>query len=264
MCLIKHDQLIGLDVLFRQPREHPLTRQRIDAHDHPVAVGPGERVAVLRVLPADDAERHVEQHLQFPLPVPDQSCRGHDQHARQESARQHLAHVQARHNGLPRPRIIGQQEAETGMLQHAVVDSDALVRQRVDARDLRGEGGIGQVSEGKALALHQDPDDLRLGGEVQWRRLGGVWRRFELGYSQHAVLTVAVAFSAQFQDTLPGQLRWPRPTVLPSVDGGERNPQAVGQGHLRQSQPRSQALDLLRVVVCQSAIHARRRSPVGS
>ena len=58
------------------------------------------------------------------------------------------------------------------MPEHTVVDSDPLVRQRIDAGDLGGKGRVGQVAEGKPFALHQGPNHLGPGSEVEQRRFG--------------------------------------------------------------------------------------------
>jgi len=151
------------------------------------------------------------------------------------------------------------------VLEHAIIDRDSLMRQRIDAGYLGGEGRIGQVSERQPLALHQHADDFWLGGEVQQRRFCWIRRRLRLGDLQSLDRLIhAVVFLAQVQKGLPRELGWPGLTVLPSVDRGKRDTKALRQGDLSQSQLRPQILDPFRVVVCQSVRHARHLFPCGS
>src|SRR5581483_6070131 len=55
--------------------------------------------------------------------------------------------------GTIRIRVSSQQESKPRLLQHDVVDSDPLVRQRVDARDFRSEDRIREVPEREPLSL---------------------------------------------------------------------------------------------------------------
>lgn len=109
--LVKDDQLIGCHRLFGQPGKGLFAGQRVHADDDAVAAGAGERISVLGVLPADDAERQVEEDLQFALPVADQSGRRHDQHAGQEAPRKHFAHVESGHDRLAGAGVVSQQKA---------------------------------------------------------------------------------------------------------------------------------------------------------
>ncbi|MDD2600305.1 MAG: hypothetical protein PHO37_13945 [Kiritimatiellae bacterium] len=133
MRLIKDDQFVRFDTLFRQPCEHLLTYQGVHTHDNPVTVSPNERVAVLGILTTDNTKGQIEQQLQFTLSVADQSGRGHDQHARQQSARDHLTHVKPSHNGLARTRVISQQKPEACMLQHTIINGNTLMREWINA-----------------------------------------------------------------------------------------------------------------------------------
>ena len=93
-----------------QPSKRMLSHERVDADDHPVALRPRERIAGARVRAPHDAERQREQRPHLPFPVADQAGRRHDQHAPDQPARQHLAQVEAGHDRLARPRVVGEQE----------------------------------------------------------------------------------------------------------------------------------------------------------
>ena len=58
---------------------------------------------------------------------------------------------------LPAPASSASRK-RSGLLQHVVVDGDPLVRQRVDLRDLGGEGRVEEVAEGEPLALGEHAD----------------------------------------------------------------------------------------------------------
>ena len=48
---------------------------------------------------------------------------------------------------LPATGVIGEKEAQRKLLEHVLVDSDPLVGQRIDLRDLRGERRVEHVAE---------------------------------------------------------------------------------------------------------------------
>ena len=82
--------------------------------------------------------------------LPTSPAGGDDQDPSQEASGEHLADVEPGHDGLARPRLVGQQKAESGLGQHVVVDRDPLVGQRVDHRDLGREGGVEEMAVGRA------------------------------------------------------------------------------------------------------------------
>ena len=168
--LVEHDQVVGRSRSRRrrlaQPAERPLARQGVDADDHPVAPRSGERVAGARVRAAHDPETEREQRPQLAFPVADQPGRRDDQHAGDEPARQHLAQVQAGHDRLARPGVVGEQEPEGGKAEHPLVDGDPLVRQRIDPRHFGGERRIGEVTAGEPGRLRDRRDDVGIGREI--------------------------------------------------------------------------------------------------
>ena len=74
-----------------------------------------------------------------------------DQDPSHKATREHLANVEPGHDGLARPRLVGQEKAEARLRQHVVVDGDPLVGQRIDQRDFGRKGGIEEMAEGQSL-----------------------------------------------------------------------------------------------------------------
>ena len=125
--------------------------------------GPRKGLPARASAAADDAEGQTEEGAHLPLPVADQAGRGHDEHAAQKSAGQHLAHVQTGHDGLAGAGVVGQQESQGGLLEHPLIHGDALMRERVDQRRLGGEGGVEEMAAGEAMGLGDGRDRLGIG-----------------------------------------------------------------------------------------------------
>ena len=166
MGFVEDAQVVWLDARLLEPGEGSLAAQGIDADDQTVAVRSSERVVRLGVRAADDAEVEAEKSPQFAFPVADQPRGRDDQDAADQPASQHLADVEPRHDGLAAAWLVGEQEAESGLGQHVVVDGDPLMRQRIDQRDLRGEGRVEQVPVAEPKRLCDDSNDLGIGAEI--------------------------------------------------------------------------------------------------
>ena len=173
----------------------------------------------------------------------DQPRGRHDEHAADEPPRQHLAYVQAGHDGLAGAGIVRQQEAKGSLLQHVLVHGDALMRQRVDQRGFRSERGIEQVPVGKPMRLRDGRDGGRVGSEVHARRV--CWRVVRRRLFRDPVSGLAF----EFDDPPPSQLVRARLLVLPPIDRGVGNPDQVGQLPLREFPDPAQALYPARVVL---------------
>ena len=167
MSLVEHDQIVGSYTRFREARKHPCSGQRVYAYDNSVAVLSHEWIVVAGITATDDLEPKAKQSGKFAPPVANQSSRRHDQHAAQQSARERLPDVEPRHDCLAGTGIIGKQIAESNLLEHVVVDSDPLVRERVDLRDLRGEDRIGHVPKRESLPLCQGTHDFWTSREIE-------------------------------------------------------------------------------------------------
>ena len=189
-----------------------------------------EGIAGAGVPTAYDVERQAKQGTHLPLPVSDQAGGRHDEHAPEEPAGQHFPDVQAGHDRLACPRVVGQQKSQGGLLEHLLVHGDALMRERVDQRRFRCEGGIEQMAVGQAMRLGDRRDRFRIGGEIhawRWGRLlsGGVFYRSGRFIGRYL----------QLEDAPPGQVVGLRFLVFPAVDGGVGNANEVRE--LRLGQP---------------------------
>ena len=109
--------------------------------------------------------------MHLPFPVADQPRGRHNEHAADEPSGQHIAYVQAGHDGLAGSGIVRQQEAQRRLLQHVLVHGDALMRQRVDQRGFRSERGIEQMPVGEAMRLGDGRYGGGVGGEFHVRRV---------------------------------------------------------------------------------------------
>ena len=167
--LVEDDEVVGLDASALASRANIRSPgERVDADDESVAAParrtgcrPGLAAATMRNGEAE------EQLAQLALPVADQTGRRHDQHAPDEPARKHLADVEAGHDRLAGAGVVGQQEPQRRLGEHVLVDGDPLVRQRVDQRDLGGEGRIEEVAEGEASCFGHCGDHARRRREIK-------------------------------------------------------------------------------------------------
>ena len=207
--------------------------------------GPDEGIAGAGVGTSDNTERQPEQRVHFPYPVADQPRGRHDEHAADEPPRQHLAYIQAGHDGLAGAGIVRQQEAQRRLLQHVLVHGDALMRQRVDQRGFRSERGIEQMPVGKPMRLGDRRDGGRVGCEVHARRV--CWPVVRRRLFRNPVSGLAF----EFDDPPPSQLVRARLLVLPPVHRGVGDPDQVGQLPLSELPDPAQALYPARVVLWQ-------------
>ena len=174
--LVENRQVVGRGSWLLQVGKGALAGQSIHADDDQVAVKIGEGVGVPAIAAGDHPKREVEQRAQLAFPVADQAGRRHDQHAADQAAGEHLAEIEAGHDRLARAGVVGQQETQAGLGKHVLVDRQALVGQRIDARDLGGKGRVGEEAVGQAMGLGDRAHHLRVGGEVHDGRgvVGGV------------------------------------------------------------------------------------------
>ena len=108
MCLVKDNEIVGFGLKVLKMIEHAIRDQRVHADDDPIAVGTAEGIPCSRILTLDDAERQTEQLSHLLFPVSHETGRRHDEYAADESARQHFADVQPRHDGLAGARVVRQ------------------------------------------------------------------------------------------------------------------------------------------------------------
>ena len=111
---VEHDEVVGAGGArghrLAHPREHALAGERIDADDETVALRPDEGVAGAGVGAAHDPERETKQRAHLAFPVADQAGRGDHEDAGEETAREHLPHVEAGHDRLAGTGVVGEQE----------------------------------------------------------------------------------------------------------------------------------------------------------
>ncbi len=108
----------------------------------------------------EDDELLLELFLQFALPLESQVGGADDQHPLGESAQLQFPDEQARHDGLARTGVVGEQEADAGELQQVVIDGLKLVRQRVYAGDGQSEVGVELIGDAERVRLDADAEDL--------------------------------------------------------------------------------------------------------
>jgi hypothetical protein len=76
-----------------------------------------------------------------------------------------LLEQQSGHDGLPRARIVGEQEADAGQPHEVVVDGLELVRQRIDPGDREREVQVVLVGEREPCSLDAEAEPRRVAVE---------------------------------------------------------------------------------------------------
>ena len=174
MRFVEHHQIVGRDIRVGERREHAIGSHRVEGDDHPIATRSREGIRTAPDLRSGhDSELQPEQGTQLAFPVADEPGRRDDQHAANTPAKEHLPHIEPRHDGLAGARVVGEQEAERLLQQHPLVDRDALVRERIDPGRLAREGSVELVPVGQPMRFRHQEDSGRIPCEVQ--RHGGSW-----------------------------------------------------------------------------------------
>ena len=157
MGLVANDQVIAAIRCRELLLNVFITREFVEPGDgqivfkKPVAGAGGFELVI-----GHDLERQVETPGQFVLPLLHETAGTDDQAAAQIATRNQFLDEQARHDGLARARIVGQQEAQGLARQHGFVDRRDLMRQRVDEGRMDGQHRIEQVGQADAVGLgHQ-------------------------------------------------------------------------------------------------------------
>lgn len=101
----------------------------------------------------EDSELQAEFLEQFVPPLLDEAARRDDQHPPSIGPHDQFADVEARHDGLARAGVVGQDEAQRLTRQHRLVDGGDLVRQRLDVGGVDGHHRIEQKRQVDPLGL---------------------------------------------------------------------------------------------------------------
>ena len=128
MRLVEYHQVVRRDVGLAERSERALRPEGVEGDNCQGAAGSGERVYHTReVLPGHDAESQAKEGTQLAFPVAHEAGRRNDQHATNSAAEEHLPDVEPRHDGLAGARVVGEQKAQRLLLQHPLIDRDALM-----------------------------------------------------------------------------------------------------------------------------------------
>ena len=237
--LVEHHQVVRGDLGGAEGRERALGREGVEGDDDLIAARPGEgvRAAPPCVRPGHDAALQPEEGAELALPVADEAGRRDDQHPADAAAEQHLPHVEAGHDGLAGAGVVGEQEAQRILLQHPLIDRDALVGERIDPGGLAREGGVELVPVGQPVRLRHEQDRRRVPGEVEGRgrRRRPARRRVRVGAgAPRRDRLLHLPQPVERQGAGPGLPR------LPAMDGerSDRHPLrevGLGQAHPRTS-----------------------------
>ena len=151
---------------WRSPGRMSCALGEVERRDDSVALQPLVHAELVAdVLALHDEELRVELLLQLALPLEGEVRRADDQDALGEAAQFELADEQARHDGLARAGVVGQQEPHARELEQVVVDRLELVRQRIHAGDRQPEVGIELVGDAERVGLQAEPQQAAVAVE---------------------------------------------------------------------------------------------------
>ena len=158
---------------WRSPGRMSCALGEVERGDDAVALQPLVHAELLAdVLALHDQELRVELLLQLALPLEGEVRRADDQDALGEAPKLQLADEQARHDGLARTGVVGEQEANARELEQVVVDRFELMRQRIDARDREPEVGVELVGDAERVGLQAEAEQAPVAVEGMAARRG--------------------------------------------------------------------------------------------
>ena len=237
--LVEHDEVVAAAGLSKYV-EHLLAGQRVERHDHAVAVRAVERILRPDVCAAHDAEIQSKEVQQLPPPVADQARGRNDQHALEPLSRHHLADVETGHDRLAGAGVVGEQETERILLQHPLVHRKALVQQRIDARGLDRKGRVELPPERQPKGVGHGEHRLGIAREVQIDP--GPRRRAQRSQGAHCRhRSRSRSLLTELRQLLEREPPGTRLPGLPTVDGDRRDAQPVGELVLSQAEPAAKA-----------------------
>ena len=109
------------------------------------------------VAAPQDHERFVEFLPEFALPLEGEVRRADHQDALDETAQFQFADEESGHDRLPRPGVVGEQEADAGAAEEMVVHRVELVRERVHPGGGEREPGVVLVGDAEQVGLDPEP-----------------------------------------------------------------------------------------------------------
>lgn len=121
---------------------------------------PGVDQLVLVVGGVDDLEGLFEETVELVLPLDGEGGRGQDEDALDGLAQLHLFDVETGHNRLARAGVIGQEKAQPGLRQHALVDSFHLVGEGANTGKRDGKLAVVGIGQANAGRLHQETQQM--------------------------------------------------------------------------------------------------------
>ena len=108
---------------------------------------------VVDVAALHDGELLVELLPEFPLPLEGQVGGADDKYPLHQAPQLELADEEARHDGLARAGVVGEDEPDAGQFHEVLVDRFQLVGQRVHAGDGEAEVGIELVGNAQGVGI---------------------------------------------------------------------------------------------------------------
>ena len=167
VSLVENDKIICFCRFITDVVKHSFPGQGIDADNDHVTLWAKERIAQTGISAANDSELQMEQVPYFPLPIAHQTSWWNYENTADQSAGEHLPHIEPGHDRLAGPGIIGQQESERRLPKHVLVHGQPLMGQWVDQRCFACERRIEEMPIGETMGFCKSPNSVRVGREVQ-------------------------------------------------------------------------------------------------
>ena len=118
------------------------------------------------VFVREDAEVQLELLGQLILPLLHQDAGADDHAPLQVATGNEFLDEEPGHDGLARPRVIGQQEPQGLAGEHVGIDSGDLVGEGPDQAGVDGQHGVEQVRQPDAISLIGQPEGLAVSIEA--------------------------------------------------------------------------------------------------
>src|SRR6185312_2628550 len=166
VSLIEDHQIIRNNICLLQTREHRLSTQRIHTNDQQITIRTNKRIIIARLASSHNPKRQIKECMHLVFPITKQSSRRNNQDTRNQPTRQHLTKVETRHNRFPSSGVVSQQVAQAALMEHMVIDSDALMRKWCNHRNLSCKGGIKEMPISQTFALNHHTYNFWISREI--------------------------------------------------------------------------------------------------